>query len=209
MGWRPLLWTFNGTIFGFATEPRALVVGLGMERRLNEGAIGEFLASRFASQTDTFWQGISRLPQGASTTSSGTRARRFARSPRPSRSWSLRSRSSTSKAGQVTSAGPRSLAGAQTTSSAGGRRPGSPRARAATSTGSQRRRERQWPRPRRVATAEPPPSDARSRARHSGRRRAAGRRLPPRAPTSPVRRSAPVGRSRSSRGPSVFFILRT
>jgi asparagine synthase (glutamine-hydrolysing) len=64
MGWRPFLWTFDGTIFGFATEPRALVVGLGLERRLNEGAIGEMISARFATHTDTFWGGIQRLGQG-------------------------------------------------------------------------------------------------------------------------------------------------
>jgi len=64
-GWRPLVWTFDGTTFGFATEPRSLVVGLGMERKLNEAAIGEFLSARFVSQTDTFWQGLNRLPQGS------------------------------------------------------------------------------------------------------------------------------------------------
>lgn len=65
MGWRPLLWTYDGKTFGFATEPRSLVLGLSLERRLNEGAIGEFLAARFVSQTDTFWHGVSRLPQGS------------------------------------------------------------------------------------------------------------------------------------------------
>ena len=65
LGWRPLLWCFDGATFGFATEPRALVVGLGLERRLNEGAIGEYLAARFVSQTETFWHGIQRLPQGS------------------------------------------------------------------------------------------------------------------------------------------------
>lgn len=64
MGWRPFLWTYDGKTFGFATEPRALVVGLGLERRLNEGAIGEYLAARFVSATDTFWGGIQRLEQG-------------------------------------------------------------------------------------------------------------------------------------------------
>ena len=66
MGWRPLLWTLDRGTLAFATEPRALVVGLELERRLNEGAIGEYLAARFTSQTDTFWRGISRLPQGSS-----------------------------------------------------------------------------------------------------------------------------------------------
>jgi asparagine synthase (glutamine-hydrolysing) len=64
MGWRPFLWTFDGKTFGFATEPRALVVGLGLERRLNEGAIGEMLSARFVTPTDTFWDGIQRLGQG-------------------------------------------------------------------------------------------------------------------------------------------------
>ena len=65
MGWRPLLWCCAGGTFGFATEPRALIAGLGLERRLNEGAIGEMVAARFMSNTDTFWAGIQRLGQGA------------------------------------------------------------------------------------------------------------------------------------------------
>jgi asparagine synthase (glutamine-hydrolysing) len=64
MGWRPLLWAFDGTTFGFATEPRALIVGLEFERKLNEGAIGEFLSARFVTETDTLWAGIERVPQG-------------------------------------------------------------------------------------------------------------------------------------------------
>lgn len=63
-GWRPLLWTFDGRRFGFATEPRGLVLGLGLDRRLNEGAIAEFLAARFVSETDTFWRDVHRVPQG-------------------------------------------------------------------------------------------------------------------------------------------------
>lgn len=68
MGWRPFLWTFDGRTFGFATEPRALIVGLGLERRLNEGAIGEMLSARFVTATDTFWGGVQRLDQGAAIT---------------------------------------------------------------------------------------------------------------------------------------------
>lgn len=64
LGWRPLLWAFDGTTFGFASEPRALILGLGFERRLNEGAIGEYLSARFVSETDTLWAGIERVPQG-------------------------------------------------------------------------------------------------------------------------------------------------
>lgn len=64
MGWRPLLWSFENGVFGFATEPRALVVGLGLERRLDEATIGEFMAARFVTNTGTFWSGIERLEQG-------------------------------------------------------------------------------------------------------------------------------------------------
>ncbi len=64
MGWRPLLWSFDGRTFGFASEPRALILGLGVERKLNEGAIGEYLSARFVSETDTLWDGIERVPQG-------------------------------------------------------------------------------------------------------------------------------------------------
>ncbi|RYD65590.1 MAG: hypothetical protein EOP58_07175 [Sphingomonadales bacterium] len=66
MGWRPFLWAYDGTTFGFATEPRALILGLGFERKLNEGAIGEYLSARFVSETDTLWAGIERVPQGGS-----------------------------------------------------------------------------------------------------------------------------------------------
>jgi asparagine synthase (glutamine-hydrolysing) len=63
-GWRPLLWTFDGKRFAFATEPRTLVDGLPLERRLNEGFIGEFLGLRVTSSTDTFWRDVHRLPPG-------------------------------------------------------------------------------------------------------------------------------------------------
>jgi asparagine synthase (glutamine-hydrolysing) len=77
IGWRPLLWTFDGKTFGFATEPRALVVGLGLERRLNEAAIGECLSQLFASPDETFWQGVQRLPPGSGLTVESGRIRRW------------------------------------------------------------------------------------------------------------------------------------
>ncbi|MEO8259988.1 MAG: asparagine synthase-related protein [Acidobacteriota bacterium] len=64
IGWRPFLWTYQGDRFAFATEPATLIRGLGLERRLNEGAIGEHLSSRFVTETDTFWDGVQRLPPG-------------------------------------------------------------------------------------------------------------------------------------------------
>lgn len=65
LGWRPLLWTFDGKTFGFATEPRALVLGLGLKRELNEAVIGEYLSARFVSKDETFWAGVQRLPAGS------------------------------------------------------------------------------------------------------------------------------------------------
>ncbi|HEX5182612.1 MAG TPA: asparagine synthase-related protein [Allosphingosinicella sp.] len=64
LGWRPFLWTCDGRRFGFASQPRTLVEGLGLERRLNEGAIGEYLSARFVTQTETFWQDVNRLAAG-------------------------------------------------------------------------------------------------------------------------------------------------
>lgn len=65
LGWRPLMWTFDGRTFAFATDARTLVVGLGLERRLNEGALGEYLGGRFLTETETFWSNIQRVAQGA------------------------------------------------------------------------------------------------------------------------------------------------
>lgn len=75
LGWRPLLWTFDGKTLGFATEPRALVLGLGLERRPNEGAAAEYLAARFVTRTDSFWQGVQRLENGGALTLENGRVR--------------------------------------------------------------------------------------------------------------------------------------
>jgi asparagine synthase (glutamine-hydrolysing) len=77
MGWRPLLWTMVKGTFAFATEPRALVIGLGLERRLNEGAIAECLSARFMSDKETFWQGIERVPPGSAMELEGGRIRQW------------------------------------------------------------------------------------------------------------------------------------
>ncbi|MFC6493746.1 asparagine synthetase B family protein [Ancylobacter dichloromethanicus] len=63
-GWRPLLWTFDGNMLAFGTEPATLVKGLDLKLGLNEGLIGEILSARFVSATDTLWQGLHRLAPG-------------------------------------------------------------------------------------------------------------------------------------------------
>ena len=65
VGWRPLLWSFDGARLGFATEPRTLIEGLALPRRLNEGFLGEYLSARISSHTDTFWADVQRLPPGS------------------------------------------------------------------------------------------------------------------------------------------------
>jgi asparagine synthase (glutamine-hydrolysing) len=63
-GWKPLLWTLDGSSFAFATEPRGLMVGLSHSPALNQGLLGEILAARFVSRTETPWQDIFRLAPG-------------------------------------------------------------------------------------------------------------------------------------------------
>lgn len=65
VGWRPLVWCRRGLSIGIATEPKALVDGLSLDRALNEGAIAEYLSMRFTTQTDTFWRDVQRLPPGS------------------------------------------------------------------------------------------------------------------------------------------------
>ena len=64
VGMRPFLWTRQDDFFAFASEPSTLIRGLGLPKRLNEGAIGEHLAARFVTDTETLWDGIYRLPPG-------------------------------------------------------------------------------------------------------------------------------------------------
>ena len=68
IGWRPFLWTFDGARFGFASTPRALLLGLGLERQLNEGLIGEVISTRIVNRTETFWKNVHQLEQGCSLT---------------------------------------------------------------------------------------------------------------------------------------------
>ena len=76
-GWRPFLFTHTGARFAFASEPRTLVVGLGLERRLNENAIAEHLAQRIVTPQDTFFHGVENLPQGAALEFRGGTVRRW------------------------------------------------------------------------------------------------------------------------------------
>jgi asparagine synthase (glutamine-hydrolysing) len=91
MGWRTFLWTQDRHRFGFASQPRTLIEGLSVERRLNEGAIGEYLSARFVTQTETLWHGVSRLDQGGALALEDGRVRTWHWHKGPFEDWSDRS----------------------------------------------------------------------------------------------------------------------
>lgn len=64
LGMRPFHWHWDGRTFAFATDPRAVLTLPWISRRINEPLIGEFLALRFTSPTETLWEGVHRLGGG-------------------------------------------------------------------------------------------------------------------------------------------------
>ena len=76
-GWRPFLFTHDADRLAFASEPRALVVGLALERRLNEAMIAEHLTQRVVTPGETFFEGVEALPQGAALDYRGGMLRRW------------------------------------------------------------------------------------------------------------------------------------
>lgn len=91
LGWRPLYWTFDGNRFAAATDVKTLIVGLGLPRRLNEGALAEFLSGRFMTQTESFWASIERVEQGSALIFSNGRIERWQWHDGPFEDWSDRS----------------------------------------------------------------------------------------------------------------------
>jgi len=74
-GWRPLLWTLDGSSLAFATEPRALLTGIRNVPTLNQGLLGEILSARFVSRSETPWQELFRLEPGGALSFENGRAR--------------------------------------------------------------------------------------------------------------------------------------
>lgn len=91
VGWRPLLWSATHKGIAFATEPAMLIDGAKLTPAIDEGAIAEHLAARFACETDTLWKGIQRLAPGHMLTADahGVRVRRWLEGP--FEDWSHRS----------------------------------------------------------------------------------------------------------------------
>jgi asparagine synthase (glutamine-hydrolysing) len=65
LGFRPFYWWCDDTTFAFATEVKQLLVGCRLTRRVNDAMLGEVLACRYQSPTDTLWGGLFRLPPGS------------------------------------------------------------------------------------------------------------------------------------------------
>lgn len=91
LNWRPLHWTRQGDRVAFATDARTLVVGLGLERRLNQGALAEFLSGRFMTHTETFFVGVERVEQGSAIVFEGDRVETWLWHDGPFEDWTDRS----------------------------------------------------------------------------------------------------------------------
>jgi asparagine synthase (glutamine-hydrolysing) len=86
LGIRPFYYHQGASAFLFATEPATLLAADGVPRTLNEGVIGEFLASAITHREETLYAAIRRLPPGhfLRVTAEGVRVTRyFSLGPRP------------------------------------------------------------------------------------------------------------------------------
>lgn len=91
LNWRPLHWTRAGGLVAFATDIRTLVLGLGLERRLNEGAFAEYMCGVMMSPTDTFLAGVQRVEQGSAVFFEGDRTEFWLWHDGPFEDWTGRS----------------------------------------------------------------------------------------------------------------------
>lgn len=64
MGIRPFYYFINDRVFLFASELRPLLDHADVQPELNEGMIGEYLASQITSQEETLYRQLFRLPPG-------------------------------------------------------------------------------------------------------------------------------------------------
>ena len=65
VGRRPFFYHLSADGFAFASEPKALIVGLSLDRGVNEPLIAEYLARRVVTRGETFWRALNTLPQGS------------------------------------------------------------------------------------------------------------------------------------------------
>jgi asparagine synthase (glutamine-hydrolysing) len=65
-GIRPLFHGQHDGAFAFASDPRAVLAGLGLPWEPNEGVLGEILSLHHVSVEETLYRGVSRLPPASS-----------------------------------------------------------------------------------------------------------------------------------------------
>jgi asparagine synthase (glutamine-hydrolysing) len=64
MGVKPLYYFWDGKVFLFASEIKALLASGLVARRVNRQAVWDYLTFRYVPEPDTIWEGIRKLPPG-------------------------------------------------------------------------------------------------------------------------------------------------
>lgn len=82
MGVKPLYYYWDGKVFLFASEIKAILASGVVERRVNRQSVWDYLTFRFVPGPETIWHGIRKLPPGH------TLELTPGREPKESRYWS-------------------------------------------------------------------------------------------------------------------------
>ena len=64
MGVKPLYYYWNGKVFLFASEIKAILASGLVDRRVNRQSIWDYLTYRYVPGPDSVWEGIKKLPPG-------------------------------------------------------------------------------------------------------------------------------------------------
>mgnify|MGYP001620090440 CR=1 FL=1 len=66
LGVKPLYWSWDGKVFLFGSEIKALLVHPALEKRtVSHAGVAQFLVTRYVSRPNTMFERISRLPEGS------------------------------------------------------------------------------------------------------------------------------------------------
>ena len=64
MGVKPLYYHWNGKVFLFASEIKAILASGLVDRRVNRQSVWDYLTYRYVPGPDSVWEGIKKLPPG-------------------------------------------------------------------------------------------------------------------------------------------------
>lgn len=65
LGVKPLYWWWDGRVFLFASEIKALLAYPGLVKHVNHAGLAQFLVTRYVSRPETMFDGINRLPEAS------------------------------------------------------------------------------------------------------------------------------------------------